>query len=87
MQAFRVSSIIAIVVILNCYFFHPDNPKSYREIAKEIKAMKKRKIFYEAVWSGNNQYLTKKQIILKYILRLPCVWPLKLFHSINKITK
>lgn len=69
-----------------CYF-HPANTKSSREITKEIKDMKTWPYYKEAIWSDNHQFLRKKQIVFKYALRMPWIWPLKLMYNVNKILK
>lgn len=81
-QAFRVASLSSLRYILACYCFHPQNPRPYHEIEKEIKDMKTWPYFHEAIYNRNNQYLTKKRIVLKYLLRLPCVWPLKMAFNV-----
>lgn len=67
-----------------CYF-HPANTKPYKEIAGEIKQMKTWPYFCEAIYSNNNQYFSKKKLVLKYLLRLPWVWPLKLAYSVKQM--
>lgn len=81
----HTDAIVAIVISMNCYYFHSKNDKSYREVANEIKAIKKLPYYQEAIWSVNdNRYLTFKQRVFKYMLRLPCIWPIKVLHSLNK---
>ncbi len=70
---------------LRCYFFHPANPKPYSEVAAEFRAMKHEPVFHAAVWSRDNAYLSRKEIFLKYLLRLPWVWPLKLCYTGKRI--
>ncbi len=83
--AMHTDAIIAVIISLNCYYFHPGNNHSYREIANEIKKMKELPYYHEAIWSDcNNRYLTFKQRIFKYTLRLPWIWPVKILHSLNK---
>lgn len=80
MQAVNVSSICAIAVAMNCYYFHPANPLRYKDLAKSFKDMKTWPYFQTAIWDKNNKYLTTKQIILKYTLRLPWFWPMKILY-------
>lgn len=74
-------AILAILVAMVCYYFHPANSKSWRVIAGEIKEMKTWPYYHEAIYSPYREYLTKKQVILKYVLRLPWVWPIKLLYA------
>ena len=80
----------AIGLIMNslrfCYF-HPANDKSGKEITKEIKEMMSWPYYKEAIWSDNHQFLRKKQIVFKYTLRLPWIWPLKLMYDVNEKMK
>ena len=82
--AVYTDAIVAVIITLNCYYFHPMNSQSYVEAAKEIKEMKKWPHYHDAIWSNNNKYLKFKQRILKYMLRLPFVWPIKFLHTINR---
>lgn len=66
-------------------YFHPANTKSYREIAGEIKDMKTWPYYCSAIKSNNNQYLSTNQIIFKYLLRLPWIWPAKLAYQVKCI--
>ena len=84
MQAARILSNLTFRVALDCYFFHPANQKSYEEVAREIKNMKTWPYYHEAIWDNNNQYLSKQQIILKYALRLPWIWPVKVLHWVKQ---
>lgn len=69
---------------LRCYFFHPSNPKPYSEVAAEFRAMKHEPVFHAAVWSHENTYFGRKEIFLKYLLRLPWVWPVKLCSIVKR---
>ena len=68
-------------------FFHPNNTKSYNEIAGEIKEMKTWPFFHDAIYNNDNQYLSAKFVILKYLLRLPLTWPLRTAYVLNEKTK
>lgn len=65
-------------------FFHPDNPADRKTVAREIAKMKEMPRFKHAIWQGKNPYLNTKQVLLKYALRLPFVFPLKLLYEANK---
>lgn len=79
-QTVNASAIAATVASFDSYYLHPANKKPYREIAKELKDMKTWPHIHEAIWSNNNTYLTKTQVIWKYTLRLPWIWPLKVVY-------
>ena len=83
----QTEAIIGIVTSLDCYYFHPGNQKPYREVANELKEIKKWKYFHKAIWSNNRRFLTLKQCILKYALRLPWIWPIKVLYMLNRQTK
>lgn len=72
---------------LDCYYFHRSNVKRNKEINKELKDMKNWPYFHQAIWGKCNQYLTFKQKIFKYVLRLPWIWPLKIIWSANQMLK
>lgn len=68
-----------------CYFFHKDNLNPYKFTVAEISKLKHEPAFSDAIHSSNNQYLTRNQLILKYLLRLPWVWPLKLAYGVKQM--
>ena len=59
-----------IAVALNCYYFHPANPKSHAEIYGELNEMKNMPYYNKAIFSKSNRYLSKRQLVLKYALRM-----------------
>ena len=63
-----------------CYF-NPKNTACNRTIAKSIKQMKKLPRYRDAIFSHNNRYLTGRQIVLKYALRQPFIWPLRILFD------
>lgn len=62
--------------------FHPDNPASYRQIVQEIRELKKRACFARAIWAKGIRYLGKKAVVVKYLMRLPIIWPLRVFYRL-----
>lgn len=69
-------------------FFHPDNPADRKTVARELAKMKEMPRFKHAIWQGKNPYMNKKQVVLKYALRLPFVFPLEFLYKANqKITE
>lgn len=65
-------------------FFHPDNTADRKTVARELAKMKEMPRFKHAIWQGKNPYLNKKQVILKYALRLPFVFPMEMLYKANK---
>ena len=66
------------VFFFRCYFCHAENTKSYRIISKEIKEYKKIPIVNRMIHHKSNRYMSKKQILLKYLLKLPMIWPIQI---------
>lgn len=66
----NAAAISAIAVTMNGYYFHPANPKKRVDIYKELNEMVNQPIFHEAIYSRSNRYLSKRQLILKYALRM-----------------
>lgn len=85
--AAQTDAILGIITSLNCYYFHTGNKKPYREVANELKEMKKWEYYHDAIWSKNNHFLTLKQCILKYALRLPWILPIKVLHMLKQKIK
>lgn len=80
-------SLMSIARSFRFCFFHPDNPVDRRTLAQDIARMKELPRYKHAIWQGKNPYLNKKQVILKYALRLPFLFPLELLYKANlKIT-
>ena len=80
-DAVNARAIQLLVSENKCYFFHSSNPAPYREVAQEIKQLKKKDYIHRAIWGKGNELLKKKRIVLKYLMRLPTIWPLKLYYS------
>lgn len=70
-----------IAVALDCYYFHPDNPKSRSDIYKELNDMVNKPAYYAAIYSQSNRYLSKRQLILKYALRINRGGALRMLHA------
>lgn len=79
-------AMVGIRFSLSSYYFHPRNKKSYVEVAKELKELKSLKYYHAAIWDKDSSYLSKKQRILKYALRLPWIWPVKVLYLLKKFT-
>lgn len=77
LQAVSAAAIGTFSVCCRSCYFNPNNPKKYRSIVKDINKLKAKPYFDLAIRERNDMFLTKKQILLKKALRMPCVWPLK----------
>ena len=61
---------------LQCCYFHPANNKPYFEIVRDVNEMKTWSIYKSAIQDHRKLYLSNKQLLLKFLLKLPIVWPL-----------
>ena len=77
---------IPVVVFANVLhvYFSPENTASYKEVAEVIKNMKERPYYRDSIWNKGNRYLSKTQITLKYALRLPWIWPVKVLYLLKE---
>lgn len=73
-----------VMQILKCYYFHPQNEKSRKEIAQELDRFKSVPVVKHAIWTGDNKIFTKRQNVLRYALRLPWIFPVKMLWRIIK---
>ena len=76
-QAVFAATIGTISVCCRSCYFNSNNPNDYKIVAGDIEALKEKPYFKAAIQEKDNRFLTGKQILLKEILRLPRVWPLK----------
>ena len=83
-QGINAYAILHIVNITQVYLFHPENKSGYSQVAKEFREMKKMPCYHRAIYSGNNQFLSRKQKLMKYLLKFPLVWPWKLRADIKR---
>lgn len=83
-QTVSVMTLAAFGYASHLYFFHKDNP--YCQTVSEINALKREPFVHDAIYNKNHQFLTKKKLVLKRLLALPWVWPLKLAYGIQKNT-
>ncbi len=68
---------------LNCCYFHAMNPQSYRENARQIKERKRLPIYAEAIRTGHTSCMNRNQKVLKLLLRLPWIWPLRFAYAVK----
>lgn len=80
----NAAAICAISVAMNACYYHPANPKEHTEIKKEMDELMNRAYFYEAIHSPSNRYLTKKQLVLKYALKLNWGEVLRVLHMVKQ---
>lgn len=83
-QALRALCLVLIGDACVYGYFHPENREPYKKVAEEVKAMKAWPYFHEAIYHNDCRYLSKKQIVLRYLLRLPWAWPLKLAYTVRR---
>lgn len=84
-QAMHVRSINSTMQCFERCFFHPDNPKGKKATAAEVRAYLSDSFMKNAIYSNNNQYFGGKRVLFKYLLRLPWVWPAKMYYLLRNI--
>ncbi len=60
-----------------CYF-HNGNKMPYSVRKNEIKKWKDKEIYQKMIYCKKNQYFTRKQMVIKQVLRTPFIFPLAL---------
>ena len=83
-QAIDARALSVIRNSLDCCYFHPSNKTAKKEIADQIKELKQWTYYHDAIWSPNDQYLSRNRKVLKYTLRMPWIWPLRIVYSVKK---
>lgn len=73
-NAIYCRSLNMISNLFSSYYFNKSNKLSYHEVVEKVKAMKRLPYYYKAIHCKRNKLLSKRQQILKLLLRLPCVW-------------
>lgn len=73
-----------ILSSLKLYYFHEQNQDGYKETAKKISELKQMPRYHAAIWAKDNQYIGVKMKVLKAVLRLPFIWPVKLLYVLNE---
>lgn len=81
--AFEGRTMSAFCYMLKHYLFHEQNQNSYLKKKAEVDRWKKKEIYKISIDSKSNKLLTRKQIIIKYILRTSFVFPLVILVKIN----
>lgn len=86
-HAVEIVSLLAVSNSMIAYYFHPDNKKSRKVINEEIRKIKKMPLIREAILSKDNQNISKRHFILKYLLRLPFIWPVRMLYFVRRFVK
>lgn len=83
-MAIHAKTLAVIKNTLDLYYFHPNNKLSEQEIEDGIQKVKSLPFYREAIMEGHNPFVTKKQQILKYLLRMRSIWLLRVAYKIEK---
>lgn len=83
-RAMHARTICLIKSTLDLCYFNPQSNLSKRETGKEIRKMKMWPYYREAINEKINPYLSWKQQIFKYSLRLSWIWPLKVLYMLQE---
>lgn len=67
---------------LRLFYFHPNNTMTKRQINEEIQKLKAEPCVYEAVHGKSNAGYDYKRLAVKYLLRQPLIWPVKMIFKI-----
>lgn len=78
----NVFTFMCLEGVLGKDYFHPNNLTPYRQTVQKIKELKEKEYFARAVWAKGIRYLGKKAVVVKYLMRLPVVWPLMVFYRL-----
>lgn len=81
-QAIYLAIITVASEDLRLFYLHPSNQKSKREITREIKYLKDKSYVREAICNNSNMGIDKKRLVVKYMMRLPFIWPMRLAYKI-----
>ena len=79
-QAFYSRAFVMMSNTLRLCYLNESNPDPEREIKRSIYNMTRRPYFQEALGNISNSVLTKEHLLLKYLLKQPFLWPLKLVY-------
>ena len=69
---------------LDLYYFNSECNMSKKEIENDLRKMKTLQYYREAIWEKSNPYLTQKQKIFKYLLRMRSIRPLRIAYSVER---
>ncbi len=77
-EALDARTMVFVSQIMQCYFFHPNNTKDNKIIKQELNQFKNMPTVKRAIWASGSKKFTWRQNILRYVLRLPWIWPTRL---------
>ena len=81
----QMRAYMAFMNSLKCYYFHSLNHAPYKEIVRQVKKMKALPIYSDMIKRDSRfSYLTVKQNIFRYVLRLPWLFPAKALYALNE---
>lgn len=80
-------AVTTISYSLSCYYFHPNNTKTWAEVSREIAEMTNWPLYHKALYSNDNRYATAKRLVLKYSLRYGRGWVLRVLYMMNQAAK
>lgn len=82
-KAIHARTISLIKNTLDLYYFNPKNDKAVHEVLVELKQMTIWPYYFEAINEKNNPYISRRQKLLKWLLQLPSMWPLKISYKVE----
>lgn len=82
-RAFYAMSIHLMSDILRLSYLNPANTAPDSEIRREIRDMTRLPYFQDALRRCPNHILTIRHLVLKYLLKQPFLWPLKLAYRVG----
>ena len=86
-QAIQQKIFISISDCMQWCWFHPKNPEDKNALSREIYQVKKKNCYYAAIHCSDNKFILKKYLLLKFVCRIPGVWPLELLAKADKIRR
>lgn len=82
--AFYSRAIGSLCFMLTRCYFHEGNKTPYYQRGAEIIKWKKKEIFRKAIYYKKNPYFTRKQMVIKQILKTPFIFPLALLTRLRE---
>ena len=77
-EALYARSINMMVSVLRFYYLNPSNPDKRPVIKKRVREMTRMPYFHDALYQSDGRFFTKRQAVMKHLLRQPFLWPLEL---------
>lgn len=82
-REYKKAKMSEISYLIGWYFFHTDNPKSYRARKRDLKKYLADRSCEDAICDINNPYYTYKQRIICILIRLHALWVFELGKKRN----